>query len=101
VQSFPEPGNKQLISTAGGENPMWGPDGRELFYWDPAARLIAQPLTAEDEVVVGVREVLFHFPDYMTHALAQYDVHPNGQQFVIVKNEMQTGLVVALDLIER
>jgi Tol biopolymer transport system component len=32
VQSFPEPGFKDKVSTAGGFMPRWSPDGRELFY---------------------------------------------------------------------
>ena len=33
VQSFPEPGFKQLVSTGGGIEPRWSRDGRELFYY--------------------------------------------------------------------
>ena len=27
---------RDLISPAGGEEPLWSPDGTELFYWDGA-----------------------------------------------------------------
>jgi len=36
VQSFPEPGFKQLVSTAGGIEPRWSRDGKELFYYTGA-----------------------------------------------------------------
>ena len=32
IQSFPEPGAKQTVSVAGGAQPQWRADGRELFY---------------------------------------------------------------------
>ena len=32
VQPYPGPGEKIRISTAGGFDPIWAPDGRELFY---------------------------------------------------------------------
>jgi Tol biopolymer transport system component len=32
IQSFPEPGLKQQVSTAGGVQPCWSRDGKELFY---------------------------------------------------------------------
>jgi Tol biopolymer transport system component len=32
VQSFPQPGFKQPVSTEGGFMPRWSPDGKELFY---------------------------------------------------------------------
>src|SRR6202030_1842180 len=32
VQPYPGPGGKRQISTEGGTEPVWNPDGRELFY---------------------------------------------------------------------
>ncbi len=101
VQSFPEPGNKRLISTGGGQDPIWGPKGQELFYWNPQGQLIAHQLTAGDDVTVGRRDVLFQFPDYLFSVSAQYDIHPDGQRFVIVTNAMQSRLIVALNLIDQ
>jgi serine/threonine protein kinase len=34
VQSFPDPGFRQKVSTQGGTLPRWNPDGKELFYRD-------------------------------------------------------------------
>jgi Tol biopolymer transport system component len=36
VQSFPEPGVKQVVSPAGGIEPRWSRDGKELFYFTGA-----------------------------------------------------------------
>ena len=33
VATFPEGDNKKRISGRGGVHPLWGADGRELFYW--------------------------------------------------------------------
>jgi serine/threonine protein kinase/Tol biopolymer transport system component len=33
IQSFPQPGFKQQVSTAGGMMPRWSRDGRELYYF--------------------------------------------------------------------
>ena len=32
VQPYPGPGGKWQISTEGGTEPVWNPNGRELFY---------------------------------------------------------------------
>ena len=32
VRPYPGPGQEHTISTAGGEEPVWSPDGRELFF---------------------------------------------------------------------
>jgi serine/threonine-protein kinase len=58
VQTFPQPGRKRLISTGGGRDPIWGPNGEELFYWNPQRQLIAHQLTAGDDVTVGRRRLI-------------------------------------------
>jgi eukaryotic-like serine/threonine-protein kinase len=44
LRPFPVPGATIQISTAGGGQPRWRPDGRELFYVAPDAKLMAVPL---------------------------------------------------------
>jgi Tol biopolymer transport system component len=44
VRPFPGPGDKWAVSTAGGSQPRWRPDGKELFYVAPDARLMAAPI---------------------------------------------------------
>jgi len=41
VQPFPGPGRKSQVSAAGGHEPRWRPDGKELFYVSPDGRLMA------------------------------------------------------------
>ena len=40
VQPYPGPGGRLQISTQGGREPLWGPDGRELFYRDARGDLM-------------------------------------------------------------
>jgi Tol biopolymer transport system component len=44
IRSFPEAGDQQLVSTAGGTQPRWRGDGKELFYVAPDATLMAVPI---------------------------------------------------------
>src|SRR5205823_3401104 len=47
VEPFPRgagAAGKWPVSTAGGEEPHWRPDGKELFYVDPGGRLFAVPV---------------------------------------------------------
>jgi len=44
IQTFPEPGGKWQVSVAGGAQPRWGRDGRELFYVASDSRLMAVPI---------------------------------------------------------
>jgi eukaryotic-like serine/threonine-protein kinase len=38
VERYPELGNRQLISTGGGDVAVWSRDGRELFFITPDGR---------------------------------------------------------------
>jgi dipeptidyl aminopeptidase/acylaminoacyl peptidase len=44
VRPFPGPGGQWQVSTAGGSQPRWRPDGKELFYVAPDGRLMAVPI---------------------------------------------------------
>ena len=44
VRPFPGPGGQWQVSTAGGSQPRWRSDGKELFYVAPDARLMAVPI---------------------------------------------------------
>ncbi|HLL74585.1 MAG TPA: protein kinase [Pyrinomonadaceae bacterium] len=44
VRSFPDPGGKWQVSTAGGDQPQWRRDGRELFYIAPDKKLMSVPV---------------------------------------------------------
>lgn len=53
----------EQVSTAGGRNPMWSPDGRELFYVAPDRTLMAVPLKIDGKRIdPGTPHPLFTLP---------------------------------------
>ena len=60
VQPFPGLDGKYPISTAGGTSPVWGPDGRELFYRDgqDGQAVLVVPIDTEGGFAAGTPEVL-------------------------------------------
>ena len=85
VQPYPGPGRKWAISTAGGREPVWSHDGRELFF-----RNGEQMLTVDVEIgesfALGQPRVLFEAPYDLTSVSNQfYDVAPNGERFVMIQ----------------
>ena len=85
IQNFPTPLRKWRISTAGGNQPVWRRDGRELFYADLDNRLVAVPITLGATVEWGAP-----VPRFELRAEAaggdvwhQYDVTPDGQRFLV------------------
>jgi dipeptidyl aminopeptidase/acylaminoacyl peptidase len=87
VSPFPDAGSgRQLVSTAGGVEPVWAHSGRELFYRNAADELVAAQVTADQTFTVGRQEVLFSMQNYLPGGgNPQYDVSPDGQRFVMLR----------------
>ena len=83
IDSFPTPGRRVRVSTAGGQYPEWAPDGRELFYVSGDARLMSVLLTFDgDKVTPGPPRPLFRLPAVDT-GRHPYDVSPDGKRFLV------------------
>jgi Tol biopolymer transport system component/predicted Ser/Thr protein kinase len=83
LDSFPTPGHRARVSTAGGQYPVWASDGRELFYVSGDATLMSVALTFErDRVVPSTPRPLFRLPAVDT-GRQPYDVSPDGKRFLV------------------
>jgi Tol biopolymer transport system component len=51
VRPFPGPGGQWQVSTAGGINPRWAPDGKELYYLVPDGTLMAASVTVNGPTI--------------------------------------------------
>ena len=90
------------VSVDGGVEPVWGPDGRELFYrGGPATApvLVAAALHGGAELAVASRRALFGVSDMATAIPhSNYDVSPDGRTFVMVRNNPSTRIIVIQNL---
>jgi WD40-like Beta Propeller Repeat len=60
VQPFPGPGVRSQVSTAGGKDPRWQPDGKELFFIAPDGKLMAATIRTQTAAFeAGSPAVLF------------------------------------------
>jgi eukaryotic-like serine/threonine-protein kinase len=59
LEAFPGRENKAQVSTAGGTNPRWRRDGRELFYVAPGGQLMSVTVSANPSPQLGIPNVLF------------------------------------------
>jgi Tol biopolymer transport system component len=87
VQPYPGPGRKWQISTEGGTEPLWNPNGRELFYRS-GDKMMAAEIAAQPYFSAGKPKVLFagqfqQSPNPTPNA--NYDVSPDGQRFLMLK----------------
>jgi Tol biopolymer transport system component len=85
VQSYPGPGGKWQISTDGGTEPAWNPNGREVFYRS-GDKMLAVDIETQPSFAVGKARVLFSGSYEPTAAtFSNYDVSPDGQRFLMLK----------------
>ena len=85
VTSFPEAGARVQISTKGGNSPTWAPDNSTIYYFE-GRQLMAVSVETEPRLRVTGREVLFEGNYVQYRWSRQYDIHPDGDHFILVKN---------------
>jgi Tol biopolymer transport system component len=90
VQPYPGPGGgKWQISAEGGTEPVWNPNGRELFYRS-GGKMMAVDIATQPSFAVGKTRMLFEGEYVPTPAtLSNYDVSPDGQRFLMLKPSEQ------------
>ena len=86
VTSFPAAHGKWQVSNAGGEQPKWRSDGKELFYLAPDGKIMATPVTIGANFDAGSPVALFQANPREMVATSErfaYDVRKDGQRFLI------------------
>jgi len=89
VHPYPGPGSKWQISTEGGTEPVWNPNGRELFYRS-GDKMMAVEIATQPGFSAGKPKVLFegrYVPTPST--FPNYDVSPDAQRFLMFKPSEQ------------
>lgn len=92
IRSFPDPGPAARISTGGGSNPLWAPDGSALYYISSSDMYRAQ-LRIGDVTLVISRRKLFTVPlqfDFEVR-VQQIDIAPDGSRFVVAALDPATA----------
>ena len=92
-----------LVSTDGGQQPVWAHSGRELFYTSGGSLMAAQVLSGTT-FAVGERRALFSTEGYHEAGRhPEYDVTPDDQRFLMIRDlsgSEQTELIVVENVIE-
>jgi len=98
VQRVDAAGEAVRVSTDGGGEPVFGPDGHELFYRSTSQLFVAE-LAFEPELAVTSRRPLFDVSDIATgYPHANYDLSPDGHTFVMVRLNPSSRVMVIQNL---
>jgi len=92
VRPYPEPDVKWLVSgEEGGGEPVWSPDGRELFYRS-RDRMMVVSIETEPSFNAGRPQMLFegsYVSTTNTIGFQYYDISPDGKRFLMMKQNVQ------------
>jgi Tol biopolymer transport system component len=85
VVSFPQADQKRQISTAGGVQPQWRPDGMGLFFLSPDGKMMSVDVISEPTLSSGTPRPLFDTgiaaPSFDSEEYATVD----GKRFLLLK----------------
>ncbi len=98
-----DPGGVRQVSMDGGNQPVFGPDGRELFYVsNDLQQLMRVTIETSPSLKVGAPQVVFRhaFPPRPGSRGAAYSVHPDGDRFVMTGPALGESTVVVLNWFE-
>ena len=85
VRDLSAAGGRWQISTEGGQEPRWSPDGRELYYRN-SGFLMVVPINTGTGFQAGTPKNLFgEVYDLRSNSGVTYDVDPHGGRFVLIR----------------
>ena len=100
VQPYPGPGGKYQISEGGGIEPVWNPNGKELFFRE-GDKMMAVDITTQPGFSAGKPRMLFQGNYLPTpDTFPNYDVSPDGQRFLMIKHEEQSNSLNQIVLVQ-
>jgi serine/threonine-protein kinase len=83
IQPFPGPGAAVPVSRDGGQDPVWSPTNRELFFRNGNALMVAEVAT-HPTLKVGAERVLFA-NSRLFRAFQSFGVSVDGQRFLMIQ----------------
>jgi hypothetical protein len=85
VSRFPSMTDTRQVSTAGGCQPIWRKDGKELFYLTEDGKLMAIPITQGSNLETGAPKELFPTSIRVNCTNTQFAVAQNGEKFLLME----------------
>jgi Tol biopolymer transport system component len=91
VRPFPSPDRRWQVSTQGGTQPVWSRSGKEIFYRVGNKMIVVDVSAGADLSLSQPRQLFEQRYVFQNVSLANYDVSPDGQRFVMIKDEAGSG----------
>ena len=91
IRPFPGPDRRWAVSTQGGTQPVWSRNGKEIFYRVANKMMVVAVAAGVDVTLSQPRQLFEQRYVFQNISLANYDVSPDGQRFVMIKDEAGSG----------
>ena len=102
LRRFPDLRGRRQVSVAGGNEPKWSTDGRELFYRNGASMMSVSISARGEELEAGRPKFLFEGPyaagNYGGNPGPNYDVAPDGRFLMILPDSARNPATLHLVL---
>ena len=85
VRPFPNTGDgRWQVSTGGGYQPRWAPDGKALYFIEPGSgQLMVVPVTTSPTFAAGQARALFSTSGFVIDGFhTSFELTPDGRQFI-------------------
>ena len=102
VCSFPGKESVTQISTEGGTEPVWAPDGKSIYYRDwSGKKLMIESFIADPEPRVGKPILLFQGKFKGTTGLfgRNYDITPDGRRFLMIEQGESKSMATQINIV--
>ena len=100
VQPYPGPGGKWPISNEGGMEPVWNPNGRELFYRSDNKMMVVDVETKSGFSASKPRLLFDAGPYLRTSAtFPNYDVARDGRFLMLKRSEQQGQAATQINIV--
>jgi Tol biopolymer transport system component len=93
LRPYPGPDRKIQVSTQGGTHPKWNRNGKELFYRVGNKLMVVNVSTSPDLTLSQPRVLFEQRYAFGNSTIPNYDVSPDGQRFVMVRDDSVSGRV--------
>jgi serine/threonine-protein kinase len=105
VRPFPDAASARWqVSAAGGTDPVWSRNGRELFYISAQQEMMGVEVAPGTSFTITEPKRLFPTGPYSpVPPVASFDVHPDGQRFLMLRETTPTDrneLIVVQNWVE-
>jgi Tol biopolymer transport system component len=92
LSPFPRVDRKAQVSVEGGTQATWNPNGREIFYRN-GTKMMSVAVSTAPTLSLGAPRLVFdhRYAFGAPLTIPNYDVSPDGERFVMIKDESSSG----------